>query len=89
MNLYLDKDQAQLRDAPDGKIIASSESIKFERVKFLKAEGDWAYLEGIAKPQTPNPEIYIGWIRWRNGRNILVGYYFNQFKVPETLPNAK
>ena len=85
-NLYLDNGQAPLMDAPNGKIIAASESIKFERVHFLRADGDWAYVEGFANPRMPNPERYKGWLRWREGRKILVGCYFNGFKTSETLP---
>jgi hypothetical protein len=83
VNLYLGQDQPPLRDAPNGKIIAASELIKFERVQFLKAEGDWAYVEGLANPRIPKPEFHRGWLRWRNGRNILVGCIFNSFKVPD------
>lgn|ERR1043166_2866273 len=80
VNLYLDETQDALRDSPNGKIIAASASIKFERVRFLKANGDWAYVEGMTDPHTSM--IYRGWIRWKNDRDILVGCYFNDFKVP-------
>lgn len=82
VNLVLADNQEPFRDRPDGKIIAASESIKFERVKFLKADGDWAFVEGISNPRMPNPQFHTGWIRWRKGRQILVGCIFNRYVAP-------
>jgi hypothetical protein len=85
VNFELDENQAPLRDAPNGRVIPTSDSVKFDVVRFLKADGDWAYVEGNANPRMPNPEFHRGWLRWRNGRQILVGCYFNDFKVPSSV----
>lgn len=60
-------EQPQLRDKPDGQVIEESADAKFENVKFLKADGDWALVEGGVYQKT-----YQGWVRWRKGRDILV-----------------
>ena len=82
VTLALADDHEPLRDAPGGKIIPAARTIRFKRVKFLRAEGEWAYIQGIASSNEPKPELYSGWLRWRDGRKILVGCYFNDQKAP-------
>lgn len=67
-------EQQQLRDKSDGKIIEESADAKFENVKFIKADGDWAYVEGGVYQKT-----YRGWIRWRKDRDILVKDLYGVF----------
>jgi hypothetical protein len=78
-NLKLDGNKVKLLDNPDGKIIETSADINFGEVKFLKADGDWAHVEGIDKNIK-----YRGWIKWRDGRKFLVGCIFNDYKIPES-----
>lgn len=68
----------QLRDKPEGKVIEESSDMMFEKVKVMKIEGDWAYVHEFAKPKG-----YRGWIRWRKGREVLVGCLYNDNKVPK------
>lgn len=64
-----------LRDKPNGEVIEESANLRFYSLKFLKADGDWAYVEGYKS------KTYRGWIRWRKGRDMLVKDSFNLFNV--------
>jgi hypothetical protein len=78
--IKVDKDHREfLRDKPNGKVIEKSGDFEIDTVYFLKADGDWAYV----RIGTVQPKIMKGWMRWRNGREFLVGCVFNNFKVPE------
>lgn len=80
VNLYLAEDAEPLREEPDGRVIPGSTD--FDRVRFLEAKGDWAFVEGRSPRLSLNPTLVRGWLRWRDGRKILVGCYFNQFRPP-------
>lgn len=82
--LFLPPDHPPLCLSPDGPNDPALVSIRFERVRFLKADGDWAYVEGIGSPEMPNARSYKGWIRWRKGRSLLVGSFLNHYDVPDT-----
>ncbi len=77
-NLKIDGNKTKLLDKPDGKVIDSSSEIVFDTLRFLKSDGEWANVKGFH-----NNKEYIGWIRWRSDRNILVGCIFNDLKLPE------
>jgi hypothetical protein len=83
INLYLPPNHEPLRDGPGGAIIQSSPDLKFTRVKFLRRDGDWAYVNGreLTDGRT-TVESNVGWIRWKNGRKLLVGCELNNFIVP-------
>lgn len=74
--IRIDNDRTKLRDKPDGKVIEESANLEFKQLVFLKADGDWAFVEGFHSVKT-----YRGWIRWRKDREILVGCAFNSYKV--------
>lgn len=69
-----------LYDKPDGRILDETSDLDTElKSVFIKAEGDWAYVV-----TSQNQKRYEGWIRWREGRNLLVKIpYFNVSEVPE------
>lgn len=70
------------RDQPDGKVLDGSGSRNSDWVTFLKRDGDWAYVEDT-NPYGLAPSRVRGWIRWRNGRELLVGCYLNNDDLPE------
>lgn len=72
-------DDFPLLDKPNGKTIEESAGLQFETVKFLKADGDWAFVEGYI-----HPKAYRGWIRWRKGRDILVSDDSGLFNIAKT-----
>ncbi len=76
-------DRELLKDKPNGKFIEKPGEYNVSFLGFLKTEGDWAYV----KVGSTEPKIIRGWIRWRNGREFLVGCIFNGFKVPQHLPD--
>lgn len=76
--LMLGENHSALRDKPGGEIIEETSNAGIKSAKFLGADGDWAYVEIIN-----NRERYDGWVRWRKGRDILVGCIFNHEKIPE------
>lgn len=78
MSLEVDGSRSPLLDKPNGKVIEETATIPFTRVGFIKAEEDWAYVSIYA-----NQKNYYGWIRWRKGRDVLVGWLYTRRKVPE------
>jgi len=85
--IYIDQDRVKLRDKPDGEIINEYAAFHYDALIFRKIEGDWLYVEGVRNFFTPN--LYYGWIRWRKGRDILVGSLLNHNKIPESTRNEK
>ena len=77
--LLVDGKREMLRDKPDGKIIEKPGDFDVDKLYFVKADGDWAYVK------MPGNSLR-GWIRWRNGREFLVGCIFNGFKIPAIEP---
>lgn len=80
--IYVDQDRVKLRDKPGGEVIKEYQNFHYDALIFRKIDGDWIYVEGIRNYFTPN--LYYGWIRWRKGRDILVGSILNNNKIPET-----
>lgn len=76
--LHPPPDPTPLLDKPDGKPIPESAGIDFWYYRTQKIEGDWVYVEGKEK-SGPSEEKYFGWLRWRKGRDILLGCYFNNY----------
>jgi hypothetical protein len=75
-------EREMLRDKPNGKVIERPGDFDVNRVDFLKADGEWAYVRIYQSS-------FKGWLRWRKGREFLVGCAFNNFKVPETMPDLE
>ena len=87
-NLQLDNKEFPLLDKPNGEIIKEASHLTFDRVKFLKADGDWAFVEGYPTWHISDVS-HKGWIRWRKGRDLLVGTVLNGRKVPEIKTDAE
>ncbi len=77
INLKIDGSVTKLLDKPNGTPIKESEQLNVTTVRFLKADGDWVFVQTLEFDK-----YYRGWIRWRDGRRILVGSMFNNDKVP-------
>jgi len=82
--LKFNDEQQSLLDKPDGKVIEASSDLQFYHFRFLKADGDWAYVEGIGLQK-----LYYGWIRWRKGRDMLIKSSNGLVKFAETKINAE
>lgn len=76
--LMVDGNRTPLFDKPDGKILEESSLDSIWKVLFIKTEGDWAYVEAYI-----NQKKFNAWVRWRKGRDILVGTVFTYHKIPE------
>ena len=74
----------KLRDKPGGEVIKEYSELSFSRLYFEKLDGDWMYVR--AEYDLYPGKGYYGWTRWRNGRQILVGSYLNDFEIPEISP---
>jgi hypothetical protein len=74
----LNEDQPPLRDKPDGQVIEESAKLRVDKVTFLSADGDWAYVKGYSYQKK-----YQGWIRWRKGRDILIKDRFGILIFPK------
>lgn len=85
--IWVDQKLVKLRDKPDGKIIEKYSETRMNWILFEKLEGDWMYVAGsnILEPKGP----FYGWIRWREGRNILVGSLLNNNKIPKLSPDVE
>lgn len=62
-----DNIQPELFDKPNGNIIEESAGFNRSYLSFIKTDGDWAYVSGLK-----DSKYFYGWIRWREGRTILV-----------------
>lgn len=73
--IVIDTTTTDVLDKPDGKPISSPcEKTEYKRLDFSSLDGDWMEVD------KNNPQCH-GWIRWRNGRNILVGSVLNGYEV--------
>jgi hypothetical protein len=81
-NIKINQNQVKLRDKPNGEVIKETADAYFGSFWFEKLDGDWMYISGIGSIKFPY-ETRHGWIRWRKGRDILVGSILNQNKIPE------
>lgn len=79
--LSLPENHEPFLDAPGGKVIGESKDRKFTRVRLLATNNDWAFVEGV-EPQFSNAKRSQGWIRWRSGRDLLVGCFLNNDEPP-------
>jgi len=73
------REQAPLRDKPEGDVIEEFAPVTYQTYRFFRAEGDWMYVEGVNLNRSQIYGKYRGWVRWREGRKILVGCYFNSY----------
>ncbi len=79
-NLMIDPEEVKLLDKPDGKVVEEAVTWSWTAkrgVKLLKIDGDWAFVKTVIGDE------YKGWIRWRNGRNLLVGGVLTAFEIPQ------
>lgn len=76
VNVLLSEDNQMLYDKPDGNVIEPTRNTIGERVRFLRMEGDWAQVRAMTEI---TKETFVGWVRWRKGREVLVGCYYNNF----------
>jgi hypothetical protein len=82
VTMQLPENHEPLRDAPNGNTLEEGKSKKYTRVTFIKMDGDWAYVEGN-EPLSSDADRLRGWIRWRKGRELLVGCFLNQRQAPD------
>jgi hypothetical protein len=70
--ITFDAEKNPLRETPDGKII----KIELNEGRFYpkQIKDDWVYVVN---------KNYIGWVRWKRDREILVGYILNARIVPQ------
>jgi len=86
-NVVVDQNCIKLLDKPNGEVIKETADAYFTKLKFVKLDGDWMYVGGIGSANWPFTRRY-GWIRWRKGRNVLVGSGLNGDKIPEPSPDG-
>ena len=82
--LMVDSNRTPLFDKPDGKILEESSYDAIWKVLFIKTERDWAYVEAYI-----NQRKFNAWVRWRKGRDILVGTIFTYHKIPDVKLDAE
>jgi hypothetical protein len=77
-NLYPDYSKNKLRDKPGGEVIKEYADMKFITYRFLEQDGEWVKVDCMDGEYNH----YKGWIRWREGRNIIVEWYGNSDRYP-------
>jgi hypothetical protein len=81
-NVFADPLKTKFRDKPEGSIIPECDGQTRSQLFVLEVKGDWVRVRsGQRKDSQTSCE---GWIKWRNGREILVGSILNGMKIPET-----
>jgi len=74
--IKVDFRKTPLLKKPGGDRAEGDKFVGGDQVNYVKAEGEWAYIRFyLDKP-------YDGWIRWRKGREILIGCAYNNFEIP-------
>ncbi len=74
VHIYIDPNSTTVLDAPNGKPI----ECRFENLKrhiFSRLDGEWMLVN-------KGPTGCEGWIRWRNGKRMLVGSRLTDWKIP-------
>lgn len=77
VNLKIDYAKTTFLDKPQGKAVSVDREVGIDNVAIIKVDGEWAFVR-----MTINQTVKSGWIRWRNGREILVGCIFNDYVIP-------
>jgi len=72
----------KLRDKPGGEVIKEYVDLYFHPLLFERLDGDWMYVVGYTGYSNAGKPFY-GWVRWRDGRDILVGSILNNRKIPD------
>lgn len=70
----------EVRDRPNGNFVEPLGEYPSKEVDFVRAEDDWAL---VSDSKSRSAGKKTGWIRWRKNRNILVGCFFNQNRLPQ------
>lgn len=78
-NVEVDTDLTKLFDKPNGEAISKTSFLGAQTYQVLKVESDWIYVQ--SREDIKGNEN--GWIRWRKGRDILVGSIFTGKKIPD------
>ncbi len=75
--IVIDSTKTNVLDKPDGKPVnIACEKIRYLQLLFSSLDGDWMEVN-------KGKSHCHGWIRWRNGRDILVGSHLNGYEVIE------
>lgn len=73
--IVIDSTRVSVLDKPDGRPVTTPcEKDKYRRLLFSSLDGDWMEVN-------KGKSHCHGWIRWRNGRDILVGSHLNGYEV--------
>lgn len=78
-NVVVDQTKVKLRYKPNGDVIERCADSTFARMNFAGLDGDWMQ---IRAGSSDTGKSCNGWIRWRDGREILVGSILNGMRIP-------
>jgi hypothetical protein len=82
-NVVIDPNRVKVLDRPDGKPAACERPSG--KHTYTRIEGDWMLVNKMYHDEGAEEAVAcMGWIRWRKGREILVGSIINGGRVPET-----
>jgi hypothetical protein len=76
----IDTESNPLLDAPDGKKIDAYISKEVDKYLIWELKGDWIRV-AIVDGSKVKAAWTNGWVRWRDGRKILVGSYLTFWKI--------
>ncbi|QQS32773.1 MAG: hypothetical protein IPM50_14130 [Acidobacteriota bacterium] len=73
----------KLRDKPNGDVIEEYRYRHYDQLHFNRLEGEWMRVRAKNVITTPDDDFF-GWIRWRDGREILIGSFLSKYKIPKS-----
>lgn len=79
-SVRIDTESNPLLDAPDGKKIDAYISKEVDKYLIWEIKGDWIRV-AIVDASKARAAWTNGWVRWRDGRKILVGSYLTFWKI--------
>jgi hypothetical protein len=71
-----------LKDKPDGEVIEEYRHRHYDQLYYDRMEGEWMRVQAVDKTNIQNPRFF-GWVRWRDGREILIGSFLSGHRIPE------
>ena len=86
--VFVDNKSVSLLKGINGEKIDDYIEEKRNDYSVKEIKGDWLRVTQRDRDKSEAERI-SGWVRWRDGRKILVGCQFNDWKTPESVPESR
>lgn len=87
--MRVDLTRCRPRVSPGGPVDAKIEAryrslgVTVSQAWVMKVEGEWAFVSFGSNPNDLKCTEICGWVRWKDGRDLLTGSLYNEMKIPE------